>query len=277
MRHRSFFGLFGLLAVIMAGCIIFRVYDSNKRAAVVTGPVMECPGELNLGLQENYQVARGKLVIANRGDEPLHIGEVRTSCTCTGLEQEGTDGQLTKVTTVTIPPGCEKWFTVRQAINGRVGEPVASSLHFQTNDPACLEKRIVIAVPTVTGGVETGPRQVVFGDVRVGRTAATVVDVIDRSAFPRRVAKVISRMPSKVTATLLPPPPKVAVGSPAAELGGTVIARVEVRLNTDEDGPLDAQIEVLLEGSEKIIPTIIVVKHASSVLSNSYLLRSLFP
>lgn len=75
----------GLVAVV-AGAAWWSTTGRSTGNRV--GPVLDCPEVIDLGEQERGQVAIARATLANAGDADLTITDVRSSCSCAGLEIE---------------------------------------------------------------------------------------------------------------------------------------------------------------------------------------------
>lgn len=212
-------------------------------------PVIECPSFVDLGPQQAGTFAVGEFQIANRGGSPLVMRDVRSSCSCSGLEQL-LDGGYQRVERLTIPPGGSVKLTVRVTV-GTEYERLESVIYFTTNDPDQPEVKLSVVVPKVLGaGITLLPKAVAFGSVHLGSHAVATVDVYDTTALPRRVVGAVSTQPERIVArlvTLRQPDPHTA-----AQARGRLIAKIELEAKTDATGILHGQVEVVMEGEPRV-------------------------
>ncbi len=212
-------------------------------------PVVEYPAIVDLGERENGEQAIGRFSIANRGVQELVIDQVRTNCSCTGLEREE-EGRFVHLESVRLKPGQQANLAVRVAVRG---VPVGASMHnvieFQTNDPGQPTGRMDVFVRRVWGGVSINPPEVVFAPVAVGATVRKVLEIRDTATIPRTIGRVTSTDPKRLTVRLLPAEtlPKEAEPNP----GGTLIGQVEVVVDTSEIGEVSGVVRVGLVGETR--------------------------
>ncbi len=194
-----------LLAIILIAGASSISYLCAKRSlgrqpsdgATVDVPLIDCPREINLGQRELGDEVIAHLTISNLGTAELVIEQVRTNCSCTGLERY-IAGELHAVESLRVQPGESAEVSVRVAVRGRAGFPLTNIVEFQTNDPRRPDVRISLVVPRVTAGVTTFPSSVVFGTIRVGCIARHLVDIRDESPDPRRIVGASATMPDVV-------------------------------------------------------------------------------
>lgn len=252
MRRASFFltaaGMFGLLGWVVSPHL-GRVARETAAHPVSADPVIDCPEEVDAGEHEIYSTATGRFVVMNRGGRELVIDEVRTGCSCTGLERER-DGQLFRVDEVRVPPGGTANLAIRRGVHGPVGIDIVTPVFFRTNDPASPERSVRLVIPRVTGGVEPSPRSVVCGAVAVGSEVRRAIDLTDQASPPRPIDRVTSSNPSRVRVRMIPP-------GPPGDTRGKGVARLEVAVDTRAAGAVDERVEVFLAG--RPFPTVVPV------------------
>ncbi|MBA4065096.1 MAG: hypothetical protein C0501_15560 [Isosphaera sp.] len=235
----------GAALLLLGGAVAAFAFRDHLFPVTPPGPpVLCCPDLLDLGRQEVATVAAGNLTVSNPGGSPLVIDQVRTGCSCTGLERMTEDGPR-RVESLTLPPGGSVELTVRVSVPGPVGQQFATVVYFRTNDPNVPEGRFAVVVPVATGGVRADPSAVAFGLVPPGTAAERVVELRDYALEPRTVRSVAVSADDRVTAELLPPPPPDPAADPRA---GVTVARVRVRLRTDAPGAVAGKILVVLDG-----------------------------
>src|SRR5262245_26897227 len=92
-----------VLVPLIAGVLAFavsRAWLGHFRS----GPIIVFPATLDLGTREIGDLAVARFTIANRGDSPLLINDIRTNCSCTGIERER-DDEFRRVEALQIRPG----------------------------------------------------------------------------------------------------------------------------------------------------------------------------
>jgi hypothetical protein len=221
--------LFG--AAIAAG-YAYRLSLSGK-AQAARGPEIEFDQQVDFGPREQGSIVNAPVVVYNRGDRPLILSEVRSDCSCSGLEQE-VGGRLTQITSVEIEPGCSVSLTSRLIVRGRPGAPEAHKVWFRTNDPAIPEAAITLAVPMVIG-VSVSPLDLRLGDVLVGSSAEQVIEVRHTGGQPVVLDQVISSDPSVIRCDLVQP----SSDRKTSPLGGC-----RVKITPSTVGPSSGQVTI---------------------------------
>lgn len=211
-------------------------------------PVLDYSPTVDLGERERGEVAVGRFTITNHGRGELRIDKFITSCSCAGVEQEA-DGQFRRLESVLVPPGGQVELVVRVSVGVEPGETQRVQVAFSSNDPAQPTGRIEVIIPYVKGGIYALPSAVLFGEVRVGSVARRVIDLYDNRQVGRRIEKVRSLQPERFEARLLPVEPRGP--GQVHDIGGRLIARLEVIGQTSRPGPLNGRIEVSLAGEER--------------------------
>jgi hypothetical protein len=202
-------------------------------------PLIEFPDAIQLGELDQGKVAIGRLVIANRGGSELRVGNVRTNCSCSGLERE-VNGTVEAVTDLTILPGEAVGLRVRMATRGEPGQPLHTVLAFGTNDPRRPEGQIDIVVSRIRG-IASSPAAVVFGNITLGQELTQTVALRDTEGKPLVVESVTCSDPDRLTARIIPGgPPGVEAAlnaayvevSARAAAPGTIQGNVQIRIAT---------------------------------------------
>jgi hypothetical protein len=216
---------------------ITRPIESARPGTATLRPL----GRVEIKETEAGQVAVGNVTLINDGDADLHIAGVRSSCSCTGLETKNADGTLTRLSSLSIPPGGQVPVVIRLAVNGPIGGPIDSVVYFLTNDPEKPEVTLPIHMSRVLHGAQAVPGVVAFGTVPVGQPVTQIVDIIDRSLDPRSGQILEVHDPNVLSAELIPVPE-----AEASALGGRVIARVKVVVDTKAAGPVEGRVNLWL-------------------------------
>jgi len=215
---------------------------------VGAGPALECPRLLELGERELGEVALVRFMIANHGGEALIIDEVRSNCSCSGLEQEQA-GEFVRLGSLRIGPGKAARVAMRVLVQGSPGSPMITRVEFRSNDPKQPLHAIEAVVAKVTAGVTTRPTSAIFGNVTTDGELRKVLDVFDAAIQPRAIARVASLDPDRVTVRALST--ESGPGAPTNDPLGTWIGRVEVTAQTKTAGPLESEIEIHLTGEHR--------------------------
>lgn len=123
------------------------------------------------GTRRSSETVRANFMIANRGDEPLEITEIRASCGCT----------TAKLETRTIDPGDSVPLIVNFSLRGRSG-PQHKTVKIHSNDPDARVSRLALKA-TVEEAPSWTPSSVNFGRVDADETLSRNVAL---SGFRKR-------------------------------------------------------------------------------------------
>jgi hypothetical protein len=242
-------GIVGLLAWCLGALVIGAVIGRHDLRQWVWlrlkgQPALECPSLVDVGELELGNVGMASLTISNAGGGQLIIDSIETNCTCAGLERQ-IDGDFLRVKTLKLGPSERADMVVRVSARGKPQQATKNLIRFRTNDPARPEAAIEIIIPRITGATTTVPASVVLGNVTAGTKPVHVVEIRDSAVRPRKVTNVASSNPDRVSARLLAPPE-----GPADQRYndlGTLIARVEVAVQSSAPGPIEALVSVYLD------------------------------
>jgi hypothetical protein len=211
-----------------------------------SGPVAEFPTQINVGERAVGESVTSSFVIANRGASVLTIDNVRTNCSCSGLERL-IDGMPAPVRSLTLAPGEGVGLQVRVVVRGTPGRAVHNMIEFRTNDTALPTGVIKIVVPSVIGGVTTYPPELLFGNIPVGKVCRQVVDVYDTAATQRSIERAVSSDPERVVVKVLPPNASHPVQANSSRIG-KLIGRLEIAVQTDLPGAINSSVFVYTSG-----------------------------
>src|SRR5262249_27681057 len=126
-------------------------------------PMIDYPAKVDLGECEMGDQVVGRFTIANRGGGELIVDQIRTNCSCSGMEQEK-DGRFFRIDSLRLNAGEQADLVMRVAVRGvPVGTEMLNIVEFQTNDPTHPTGRMEVVVRRVWGGVSTNPPSVIFG------------------------------------------------------------------------------------------------------------------
>jgi hypothetical protein len=258
--------LFWLLVPALAGILSYFASTGQLRRAwlsVVQGqPEIHYPAKLNLGGHEIGEVVVAPFTIANRGRSELVIDQVRTNCSCTGMEQVR-DGHYVRVESLRLQRGEEIQLVMHVSVRGvPPGAEMVNVVEFHTNDPSQPTGHIEAIIGPVSRGVSTNPGSVVFGSAPVGRKVLRVLDVRDTAMLPRRVERVTSTNPARVTARFLPVKNSPEGGQ--AHPDGVLCGQVEVCVDTSSPGEVNEALHIFLAGETRNPDAVAVIGKVTS-------------
>lgn len=167
-------------------------------------PTLEVPSLLDLGERELGEEVVTHFTLANRGGSELLIDQVRSSCTCSGLERQE-NGEYVRVDSLRLQAGEQAELSLRVHVRAKeVGVAMRILVAFRTNDLQRPEAIIEAVIPKVTGGVETWPSCLVFGTIQTGSQHHRVFEIRDNAVERRVVEQVTSSDPEHIAVRLLP-------------------------------------------------------------------------
>jgi hypothetical protein len=238
---------FFVYCLFPAGCAAALTYAAYTAwTAVPSSPRIVYQSEFQLGPREAGEHVVQQLTMGNRGGAELKVRNIRTDCSCAGLETK-INGKFTSVDSICLQPGEQVNLWIRLSVRGApVGRELVNTILFQCNDPTQPEGRIRTVVTQVTGGVRPWPNRIDFGSVPMGADSRRIIDVWDDAAEPRKIADVRCSRPERLSARQLP----VGDSLPQAEFvfGGRRIARLELAANTSKPIHLHETVEILVDG-----------------------------
>lgn len=218
------------------------------------GPKIEYPREVNLGERALGDLVVGHFFIANRGTQELVIDEIRTNCSCTGMEREQ-DGRFIRVDQLRLKPQERVDLVVRVAVRGAdINSRMNNLILFRTNDPVHKQGVLNVLVPRVTGVVSIWPKSFIFGAVGIGAEVRQVIEVYDSAHSPRVIDRVTNLGSSRVSARLLPD----TASSEPRQAAGTLIGRVEITVDTSTATEVDSKVQIDLAGDGLSSPALAV-------------------
>jgi Protein of unknown function (DUF1573) len=141
---------------------------------------IEFPSEVNLGFLELLVSYDTSIPIANKGNAPLVISDIRLSCSCLLLRWDDKPGDALYDTPkeITIAPG--ETYNLRPSFTprGSAYGPAAHTIDFRTNDPDQPTARVVLRFNR-RGGLIPAPPELNFGAHAVGSTTSKGVEIHD--------------------------------------------------------------------------------------------------
>lgn len=269
MMRRSLGILIWILLPCMAGSIGFGIASGFIKRQwaihVESVPIVEFPARIDLGEHEEGEVVNAYFSITNRGKGELTIDQIRTSCSCLGLEKE-VDGKFVRVESLRLKAKEAADLTLRISVRGPAGLSSWNRFWFHTNDVTCPEGMIEVFISRVKGGIKSTPVSIVFGNVCIGEKPRQVVNIFDSAPRSRKLNRVISSNPRRVTLRSLP----LDTGSDKHEDSslGTLLARVEILLSTKESGRIDESLHVYLDDDDQTFHAISVTGQISDIVES---------
>ena len=143
-------------------------------------PVLEIVGGKTIALDTLYrgQVVERMVTLRNAGDQTLLIGEILTSCGCTG----------TVVSTDRLTPGSTG--TLKVTLNAKsFGGPVKKTITVKSNDPA-HPSSVIELTGFVVQQIEVEPQSFWFKDAEVGRATTVSATLRNAGKVPVKLLKV---------------------------------------------------------------------------------------
>jgi hypothetical protein len=231
--------------------------NSLWAAAFGTDPAISYPAELDLGEHEIGDQILTPFVIMNRGNGELLVDGIESSCSCTGMEIQK-DGDFVRLESFRVKPHEQIELAIRVSVpSGVAGEKMTNFVFFHTNDPLHKECTISAVVQRVYAGVSSFPHSVAIGTVAVGGRITRLVEIRDTALKARRVNRVTSSDPSRVSARWLPRHEKD--DNKYSQPEGKLLGEVEIQVDAATPGVINAAINLELERDQKRPDTIRVV------------------
>lgn len=233
-----FLASFGLAASGLFGKLPFHPLERD--------PQIEYSNRIDLGDYELGEVAIAKLKIANKGGKELRISNVRTNCSCTGLERE-VNGHFARLNSLSISPGSSEEVSVRISVRpGIVNAKYENQIYFETNDPKRKGCELVISIRQVHGGLVCVPNKLSIGSVPISSRVSHTIEVFDPSDKPRVIKQIVCSNKNVKVRFI----PNNAASSIRDSTYGMPIGKLQIDVLTDYAGEIDTLIQVVLEGRE---------------------------
>jgi hypothetical protein len=235
----------GLLAVAVGGvaCASVIAPDLGRTAAAWyhARPAALVPDVVELAEAALGDPVTAEFAVTNAGYGPLTITDVRTGCSCVGLERRVGSGYTT-VRELTLAPGEVADLAVRYKAAGSPGRPMAVGVQFSTNDPDRPEVGVRLVIARIRSGLTTVPPELVFGDVPVGTPYVRRVEVRDGNDPPRPVTRVTAVGLPDVECKFVPASP--SPGPPDLTDDGVLVGHLDLTVRRDDPGPFTGSIEM---------------------------------
>jgi hypothetical protein len=248
-----------IVGLLVITAILFFVIRTGRSRS--SGPVLEYDTLVDLGEQEYGQIARGYVNFTNRGQAIIVIDQIRSNCSCSGLERLE-EGQWVKCDQIDIPPGGSEQLSVRVSVRGQTGGPVQNTITFRTNDTAKPDGEVEVRISKVMG-LSASPTSVVIGDLRPGSKRTQIVEVRELGATSTTTIERVSSTIPDVMARVLPDSTGLRSST---DMGprGKLIGRVEiVAIGKDEK---DVAGSIQIDVKRGNVPTRISVAVSLSVV-----------
>lgn len=232
-----------LLACIVGYVLVvaFPAIRANWFLTGIQGPILDAPGEVHLGDREVGETAQSTFRIVNQGNADLILNDIRSSCTCLGIERV-VDGKPIRVDSLRLGPKEQIELQVRISVRGQAGKPSVTPIAYRTNDPVRPESVLNVIISKVKGGLLTTPTSVSFGTVPSGSGASQKVIIRDEAVVSRKIVRVLSSRPERFTARLLPL--QGNADNASQPFPGKPIGCIEITLVNLEPGSIDGEIHV---------------------------------
>lgn len=214
-----------------------------------SGPILECPRDLNLGERKRGDIVIGHFVIKNLGKDALRLDDFQTSCSCAGVEQE-IDGKRYRIKQLELAPGDAVQLSVRVSVGARPGTSQGVQVGFTTNDPRHPRWIMEVVVRRVTGACFPDPHALLFGILAPREKSSRIIDLYDNGSADRKVEEIRVTHPQRFTAALLTISEEDR--QQAHPTAGKLFARIQVTPNTERPGRLDGELQVTVSNDAEI-------------------------
>ncbi|WP_390888669.1 DUF1573 domain-containing protein [Frigoriglobus tundricola] len=214
------------------------------------GPIIQCPSEVEMGEHELGETAENRFTLRNAGSKPLKIFNVRTNCSCSGLERVE-DAKYSRLESTELAPGQTIDLAIRVGVKGGLGRAVKNQIAFETNDPAYPEFVITATINKVTSGICASPTSVLLDTLVVGQRAAADVDLFDYMVPPRRIERVECVGAEGMTAKLLPAQAAAPAGAGDNDAVDVPVGRVHIEFEARKVGPIEGMLLIYVVGETK--------------------------
>lgn len=234
----------GLFAVI--GAAVYREWSLSR------APLLVCPLEIDLGVQEVGQMVTRPFPIRNAGHSELRVWGIRHSCQCTGLTEKVGE-PFERVVELSVEPGTASESYLRLRVLSEKNLASEYFLVFLTNDPRKPEHQVKIRLRRAQPDLELRPAHIDLGVLEPGTRKAFRAEVYDDHQSRRQISKVTGNLPDWLAAKYEPAAEgaidkdgKRLLGSVALEVSADQAAELfgEIVLLTDQETPANARLGV---------------------------------
>ncbi|QVL29919.1 hypothetical protein KIH39_13675 [Telmatocola sphagniphila] len=219
---------------------------------------LEFPVLVELGELPVSSRAVAEFSIANRADEDISIFRFKTACSCMGVEfQKGDIWE--PVNSVKIPAKSVFKFRLRFSVVGNFGQPMQTSIQFETNEPTQKSAEVIVKVSKVIAGMTSVPPVIVLSDLRNGVSSKHRFEIRDGYPIPRKVGRVEYAGMPNVECKYSP------IDNPKVDKNqhGTLVGYLDCKITPESSGHQLGLISIFIEG-EEATPSIIPINFSIS-------------
>lgn len=210
-------------------------------------PRIQYTTDLDLGEHRIGSVAVGRITMSNNGREDLLVDQIRTNCSCSGIERKE-EGRFVRVDSLRLKPDEQTELYIRVSVRGvPIGHAMRNTITFRTNDPQEISGRIEAVVRQVLGSLTFTPSSLVLGTVVRGTPIREKFVIRDLVNPPRKITHVTSSIPDKIIARFKSLDPAELPQQSSSDLG-TLIGHLELSVDTTTPGPINGFVQVHSEG-----------------------------
>ena len=123
---------------------------------------------------EDGKECRFPVDITNAGNSPLSISNIRTSCSCSGIEEMDGDN-YSRSSSYSIDPGKSKRFYARFLVKVHPTSRFKNTIYFQTNDSNNPQARIDFVINKIRYGIYCMPPSLDYDNVLAGQPVSQVI------------------------------------------------------------------------------------------------------
>ena len=210
-------------------------------------PKISYPAEILYETREIGDVITRKFFIQNQGFSELVINDIRSNCSCTGLEtREGSE--FFRASEIRIKGGQKSEVQLRVSVRGAPPESrLINKIYFKTNDPVHSEGQINIIVNRVTAGVYSVPETLVINSVVSDKKIIKTIEIMDDAIKPRSIEGISISDNKKLTVSLFKNSGEIIT---APNKGASTIGQIVVTNDASSPGPINATIKISISGRE---------------------------
>lgn len=230
---------------------LFLVFSAAGGAAAYllrppTVAKLNCPLEFNLGERDWGEMVTLPFPIRNEGTGLLTIGNISSSCGCTGIARKVGD-EYERVGGLQLAAGQSTEAFIRVRVAGEANAATTYEVIFLTNDPRHRLCKVPLKITRVRTALQFTPSTLSLGKLDPGRWHEFTIRVQEDAAHPQRIQSVRSTLPEVVVAEF------VAATSPATEAQMREAGTIRVRVDGRQPRELLGAVEVLT-AAENAVP-----------------------
>jgi hypothetical protein len=210
-------------------------------------PSILYPAEILYETKELGDVITQKFFIQNQGFNELVINDIRSNCSCTGLEtREGSE--FFRASEIRIKGRQKSEVQLRVSVRGAPPESrLINKIYFKTNDPVHSECQIDVIVNRVTAGVYSVPETLVINSTVSDKKIINTIDIMDDAINPRSIEGVSISDNKNTSVSFLKNSGQLMTKT---NKGPTTIGQIVVTNDASIPGPINATIKILISGRE---------------------------